>query len=119
MWQRLKIPAAVIAAVAGCLWIAGKMAGSREWMAFRSERFWQSLAQVRLSSIILGVLFIFSSYFFRCLRWKGFLRPLKAAGLKNLVTSTVIGFSAVALLGRPGELVRPMLVSRKERMTLS
>jgi glycosyltransferase 2 family protein len=62
---------------------------------------------------------IFSSYFFRCLRWKGFLRPLKVAGLENLVRSTVLGFSAVALLGRPGELVRPLLISRKEKMTLS
>jgi uncharacterized membrane protein YbhN (UPF0104 family) len=119
MWQRLKIPAAVIAVAAGCVWLAGKIAGSREWLEFRSDRFWQSLTHMRPSSIILAVLFIYSSYFFRCLRWKGFLRPLKVTGLENLIRSTVIGFSAVALMGRPGELVRPLLISRKEKMTLS
>ena len=88
-------------------------------LAFRSDRFWQSLAQVRLSAIVLGVLFIYTSYFFRCFRWKGFLRPIQVAGLGNLLRSTVIGFAAVALLGRPGELVRPLLISRKEKMTFS
>lgn len=119
MWQRLKIPAALLAVAAGCVWLAGKVSGSREWLEFRSERFWQSLAHVRVSAIVLAVLFIYSSYFFRCLRWKGFLRPIQAAGTGNLWRSTVIGFSAVALLGRPGELVRPLLISRKEKMTLS
>ena len=88
-------------------------------MEFRSARFWQTLVHIRLSYLILAAALIFCSYFFRSLRWRAFLAPLKAGHLGNIFVSTLIGFSAVALLGRPGELVRPLLIARKERVTLS
>jgi uncharacterized protein (TIRG00374 family) len=39
--------------------------------------------------------------------------------MENLIVGTLVGFSAVALLGRPGELVRPWLIARKEGLTIS
>ena len=62
---------------------------------------------------------IFSSYFARALRWRVFVAPIKAASLRNIFVSTLIGFSSVALLGRPGELTRPLLISQKEGVSLS
>ena len=41
---------------------------------------------------------------------------MKRARLRNIFTSTLIGFSAVALAGRPGEVVRPLLIARKEQL---
>ena len=35
----------------------------------------------------------------------------------NLYVSTLIGFSAVALIGRPGEAVRPLLIAHKEGLS--
>jgi len=62
---------------------------------------------------------IFASYLFRCFRWREFLRPMKPARMMSLVVGTLVGFSAVALLGRPGEVVRPWLIARKESLTVS
>ena len=42
--------------------------------------------------------------------------PFQSVGLDS---ATVIGFTAIVLLGRPGELVRPYLISVKERVPFS
>ena len=56
-----------------------------------------------------------ATYYGRALRWVVFLKPLKAnPSLANVFAATVIGFSAVTLFGRPGELVRPYLIALKE-----
>ena len=45
------------------------------------------------------------------------LKPLRPhPDMRNLLSATVIGFTAVTLLGRPGEFVRPYLISVKERV---
>jgi glycosyltransferase 2 family protein len=85
----------------------------------RSDRFRHALASVRISYLLLAVVFVYCSYVFRSLRWRAFLKPIKAASSANILVATLIGFSAVAFVGRPGELVRPLLVARKERLTLS
>ncbi|MBI4464641.1 MAG: flippase-like domain-containing protein [Acidobacteria bacterium] len=65
------------------------------------------------------LLSFFSGYFFRSLRWQQFLRPMQRVNLRNLFSATLIGFSAVALLGRPGEAVRPVLIASKEGLSVS
>jgi uncharacterized membrane protein YbhN (UPF0104 family) len=53
------------------------------------------------------------SYAGRACRWMVMLRPLAAkARYRDVLTGTIIGFSAVYVLGRPGELVRPWLIAR-------
>jgi glycosyltransferase 2 family protein len=48
------------------------------------------------------------------------LEPLKASpSVGNLLSATVIGFTAITLFGRAGELVRPYLIARKEGVSLS
>ena len=55
------------------------------------------------------------AYYVRALRWSVFLKPLKAEpSLRNLLSATVIGFTAVTVFGRAGELVRPYLIAKKE-----
>lgn len=123
MWHRVKVPVAVFVLLAGLAYVVVRIARSREWLEFSSDRFWRSLVQVRFSYVLLGASLIFCSYFFRSLRWREFLAPMKAGNLAgslgNIFASTLIGFSAVALLGRPGELVRPLLIARKENVALS
>lgn len=53
------------------------------------------------------------SYYGRVLRWMVMLRPLAPdVNSRRLFSATVIGFSALVLFGRPGELVRPYLIAR-------
>ena len=58
-----------------------------------------------------------STYVIRAVRWKVLLRPLQPhARLGPLLAATVIGFSAVTLLGRAGEMVRPYLIANTNKV---
>jgi len=61
-----------------------------------------------------AVLVISSVYFFRAFRWGALLKPLSAARFPDLFAATTIGFSAVFLLGRAGEVVRPVALSMRD-----
>jgi uncharacterized protein (TIRG00374 family) len=61
---------------------------------------------------------VFSLYI-RAQRWRILLRPVGSPALRTLVDATYIGFMANAILPlRVGEVIRPVLVSRKEREPL-
>lgn len=62
----------------------------------------------------------YATYVGRALRWAVFLRPLKSKpSLRGLVSATVIGYTAITLLGRPGEFVRPYLIAMKEKVPVT
>jgi glycosyltransferase 2 family protein len=61
-----------------------------------------------------------ATYVGRVLRWAILMRPVcLRPNLKGLFSATAIGFTAVVVFGRPGEFVRPYLVSLKERLPFS
>ena len=64
--------------------------------------------------LVAAVLSISSVYFFRAFRWGALLKPLSAARFSDLFAATTIGFSAVFLLGRAGEVVRPVALSMRD-----
>ena len=87
----------------------------RTWQNFD----WARLFQYKLNwrHIFHGAALIYLAYFLRAVRWKIFLRPVrKQASIWRLVPPTMIGFTALALLGRPGELIRPYLIARRENL---
>lgn len=61
-----------------------------------------------------AVVLISSVYLFRAFRWGALLKPLSAARLSDLFAATTIGFSAVFLVGRAGEFVRPVVLSMRD-----
>jgi len=103
-------------------------AGVLGWLLY--SLFWQrgfdwrmvgrSLAGIRGNWLLISLVPIFGTYAGRALRWAVFLKPIKAQpSLANLLSATVIGFTAIALFGRPGEFVRPYLIAFKERVPLT
>lgn len=56
------------------------------------------------------------SYLLRAYRWKFFLDPIKQSSLRVLFIAQILGFSAIYLIGRPGEVVRPAYIARWERV---
>jgi uncharacterized protein (TIRG00374 family) len=67
-----------------------------------------------------AALVVLLSYVGRAIRWQVLLWPVKRhSSFRNVLTATVIGFTAIVLLGRPGELVRPYLVATKEGVSFS
>jgi uncharacterized protein (TIRG00374 family) len=91
-----------------------------DWAGFAAS--WRT-ADWRL--IALAVLVIQANYFMRAMRWAVFLRPaFGAAGIKpvawwTLVGSQFVGFTGLAIFGRVGELIRPLLISRRTGLSFS
>jgi len=96
----------------------------RTWRNFDWATFWKESGNLgrppHIFHLFHAVALIYVAYFMRALRWKIFLRPVRPeASTWKLVGPTMIGFTGLALLGRPGELIRPYLIARKEKLTFS
>jgi glycosyltransferase 2 family protein len=85
-----------------------------DWALFRQTRphkWWH---------VFHGIALIYLAYMVRAVRWKIFLRPVRPkATYFGLVAPTIIGFTGLALLGRPGELIRPYLIARRQNLNFS
>src|ERR1044071_4041013 len=92
----------------------------RTWRDFDWETFLSQLDNIRWLHIFHAVALIYIAYLLRAVRWKVFLRPVrKNASSLHFVAPTIIGFTGLALLGRPGELIRPYLIARRENLSFS
>src|SRR6266436_4782956 len=69
--------------------------------------------------LVLSIVAIYACYALRSLRWKVFQRNLGPSRFGPIYAMTLAGFAAVFLLGRAGEPVRPLLLSRKERLPIA
>jgi glycosyltransferase 2 family protein len=75
------------------------------------------LADWRLIALALGCIYL--GYVVRGLRWVLLMRHRQKLPPLSLVGTQVIGFTAVALIGRVADLVRPYLVAKKTGLPLS
>lgn len=89
------------------------------WKKFDWSTFWSNTSHVNWTYIALSVAVIHLVYALRAVRWRIFLKPICATTTKRLLAPQYIGFASLALLGRPGEMIRPYLVARKESVTFS
>jgi uncharacterized protein (TIRG00374 family) len=92
---------------------------SPEWRNFRWDRLWGSIVGASLGYLLLAILGVYLSFFVRAVRWEFFMRPIKAASLWILFVGQILGFSSIFLVGRPGELVRPAYIAKKENVPMS
>ncbi len=91
----------------------------RTWQNFDWARFRETRPR-SWAHILHGIALIYLAYVVRAIRWKIFLRPVRPqASSASLVAPTIIGFTGLALLGRPGELIRPYLIARRQNLSFS
>jgi len=70
-----------------------------------------------LAAAMLVALF---SYFLRALRWKFILLPVGRVRLSSVLITTAVGYAALSLLpARMGDLIRPLLLARREKIPAS
>ena len=103
--------------VAAGIWLLAWLLARRgfDWVEFLS-----TLAVLEWWWLVAAGGAVMAGYWGRALRWRVLIRPVKPEpSLWNLFSATVIGFSAITLFGRPGEVVRPYLIASKEKVSAS
>lgn len=75
----------------------------------------QSLKKADAFYIAVAILIICFGYLLRAIRWKVLLAPITESSLKELFATTTVGFTAIFLVGRAGEIVRPMWLPMRDR----
>jgi uncharacterized protein (TIRG00374 family) len=92
---------------AAVLWWFGR---GLDWVSVRA-----AIGKSDWRLIALAVLIVWLTYFVRALRWRALLAPLTEASLRELFAATTVGFSAVFLIGRAGEVVRPTFLPLRDK----
>jgi uncharacterized protein (TIRG00374 family) len=90
----------------GLLWWFGR---TLDWAQVR-----QSLSHSDWRLLALAALTVCFAYLLRAYRWGALLAPLGPARLRDLFIATTMGFSAVFLIGRAGEVVRPVVLPMRD-----
>jgi uncharacterized protein (TIRG00374 family) len=81
--------------------------------------FLASLWNVHPGWLAASILATMLTYVVRAFRWQVLLNPLKSIPISPLISVNVLGFSAIFVLGRAGEFVRPLWLARLERIPVT
>jgi glycosyltransferase 2 family protein len=103
----------VVLAGLACLFAYEQHVHPFNWGVFLGEFQKASWAKVFAAGACIYIAFVF-----RAVRWAWLLRPSKRVPLFSLLGTQVIGFTAVALIGRIADLVRPYLTAKKTGLTV-
>jgi uncharacterized protein (TIRG00374 family) len=113
--KRTLLFAVVAAILAGLVYVQ-----FRSWRDFDWATFWSQTDRVHKLDIINAIGLGYLAYVMRAIRWKVFLRPVRReTKVMSLVAPTLIGFTGLVIFGRPGELIRPYLIARREHLPFS
>lgn len=111
-------------------WIAGLAAALLGFLLYRSrgalhlnqfsgEKLWQAIRGANYGYLLLSLVVIYACYAIRALRWQKFQAHVGPANFWNIYGMNLAGFAALFLLGRAAEPVRPLLISRKDKLPLA
>ena len=81
---------------------------------------WAQIRRARLDLVTAAFGAVAVSYVVRVRRWQRLLAPIGRVGFAPAARATAIGFAITAVLpGRLGEVLRPYLLARRERLSAS
>ena len=89
------------------LWLFGR---NLDWEAVS-----QSLQKANKIYLFSASLIVCIGYLLRAKRWQVLLEPIAKTSLKELFAATTVGFSVIVIIGRAGELARPMWLSMRDK----
>lgn len=81
--------------------------------------FFSGLRNLQPGWLALSVAVSLSTYVIRAFRWQVLLNPVKPIRAGLLISTNIVGFSAIYVLGRAGELIRPLWLTRREQIPLT
>jgi uncharacterized protein (TIRG00374 family) len=91
----------------------------RAWKTFDWAMFWNRSEHVNWLYVFYGLALTYLAYVLRAVRWRIFLKPVRKTTTMRLMAPQFVGFAALALLGRAGEMIRPYIIAKKERLTFT
>ncbi len=110
MPKKMKSLLIVVLAVGLAYWFARGNDWSQIWEHWRKANIWLLLlAAVCINFTMLG----------RAWRWQVFLKPISQVNIWDLLSATVLGFGSVFLVGRAGDIIRPLYLSLKTKIAVS
>jgi len=89
------------------------------WFAHKLDwgEVWTEVLKADWALLGLAFSLIVGTYFVRVLRWRALIEPMASPSLSALFRATVMGFAALFVMGRAGEMiVRPATLSVKEKI---
>src|SRR5215475_13038368 len=105
--------------VAVLLFVVGylvyRSSGSLGLSGFSGAKLWTAIRSANPLWLLTSMVLIYSCYAIRSLRWQVFQRNLGRAKFWEIYPTTLAGFSAVFLLFRAGEPMRPLLLAKRAR----
>ncbi len=114
MKKKQLILGAIVLIALVAFWFWGRNRIHFDFAVFRDQ-----LVKANWWMIALALCCIYIGYLFRSMRWAYLLRHHKKLHPLALIDTQVIGFTAIALIGRVADPVRPFLVSKKTGLPLS
>lgn len=112
--KRLLITAVVVVVLVGLVILQAHAYRKFAWSAFGQE-----IEQVNWWMILAAVAVIHLADALRAARWALFLKPEERVSPVKLLAAQYIGFAGLALLGRPGEFIRPYIIAKRTRLTFA
>lgn len=88
------------------IWFGSKL----DWL-----HVWSAIGRTNKLYLILAVGCISLTYIVRAFRWRVFLAPFARPKLGELFAATTVGFGALFIVGRAGELMRPAFLSLRDK----
>jgi glycosyltransferase 2 family protein len=98
---------ALVLLTAALIWWFGR---GLDWNQVKNSLRHSDLRLIAAACVIVEI-----AYLFRAFRWRAFLAPLCKASLREVWIATTVGFGAVLLIGRMGEVVRPVVLPMRDR----
>jgi len=118
MLQKSKKYILLVLAVLAAGYFIYKFRNAISLQGFRWGMVAESLRGARISLLLVAFAAIYACYAIRSLRWMRFCRALGATHFGNVYSATLMGFTCVFLLGRPAEPIRPVLIARKDSLSV-
>jgi uncharacterized protein (TIRG00374 family) len=86
---------------------------------FSGAKLWGAIRDANYLYLFFAIVTIYACYAVRALRWEKFQTHVGPSHFWNIYTMNLAGFATLFLLGRAAEPVRPLLISRKEKVPLA
>jgi uncharacterized protein (TIRG00374 family) len=115
-WRRILIWLVVLGILAA---IAYRSRHKINLANFTWKGFVDAVSGANIWLLMLSLAAIYACYAIRALRWQRFSRYLGPSRFQDIFSGTLIGFTAIFLLARPGEAVRPLVLAGKMKSPVS